>query len=166
MTVRFEELRILQSAEKVADEFWGIVITWGSLAKDSMGVQIIRAADSIGANIAEAYGRYHNGEKLQFLYYARGSLFETKYWLNRGKSRGLLNPNQFDQLSKALSSLAHQLNTLAKATREQKKTGKSSQKIAEVRPHYQISGDSTIYDSASGEDIILFSLEDFDFLES
>lgn len=166
MTLRFEDLRVLQSAEKVADGFWNVVITWGALAKDSMGVQIIRAADSIGANIAEAYGRYHHGEKLQFLYYARGSLFETKYWLNRGKSRGLFNPNQFDEISKSLSNLAHQLNILAQATKKQKKNVKADKKIAEEGPNYHISGDPVTDERTPGEDFILFSAEDIDFLES
>ncbi len=82
MALKFEELRVLQAAEAVADGIWRQVVRWGSFARDTVGKQMARAGDSIGANIAEAYGRFHYGEKLQFLYYARGSLFETKYWLN------------------------------------------------------------------------------------
>ena len=166
MALKFEDLRVLQSAEVVADDLWRIIITWGSFAKDSVGMQMVRAGDSIGANIAEAYGRFHYGEKLQFFYYARGSLFETKYWLNRGKSRGLLNPKQFDQLSKALSQLAHQLNSLAKITKEQKHSGKSPRKIAEERPNYQIPGNPSINNDPSDDALMLFSSEDIDFLES
>ncbi|GIV44793.1 MAG: hypothetical protein KatS3mg035_1916 [Bacteroidia bacterium] len=32
-----------------------------------MGDQFVRATDSIGANIAEGYGRFHYLEKLKFL---------------------------------------------------------------------------------------------------
>ena len=43
--------------------------------------QIIRSASSIGANIAEGYGRNNTKEYRQFLGVARGSSFETEYWL-------------------------------------------------------------------------------------
>ncbi len=92
MGTAFEDLRVLQSAEEVADGIWGQVVEWKSFAKDVVGGQLARAADSIGANIAESFGRFHYGEKLQFLYYARGSLFETKYWLNRALKRKLMMP--------------------------------------------------------------------------
>ena len=74
MVLRFEELRVLQAAEAVADGIWRQVVRWDRFARDVVGGQLAKAADSIGANTAEAYGRFHYGEKLQFLYYARGSL--------------------------------------------------------------------------------------------
>ena len=91
MAVLFEDLRVLQEAEAVADVVWEVVVTWESFQRETVGKQMVRAIDSVGANIAEGYGRFHYGEKLQFLYYARGSLYETKYWLNRGRSRKLFS---------------------------------------------------------------------------
>ena len=49
---KFEELQVYQLAEKLADEIWQIVQEWNQFAKDTMGKQIVRSADSIGANIA------------------------------------------------------------------------------------------------------------------
>ncbi len=49
----FQKLDVYKLAEKLADEIWNIVIKWDALAKDTVGKQIIRSADSIGANIAE-----------------------------------------------------------------------------------------------------------------
>ena len=49
----FEELRVYRLAETIADEIWTIVLKWNYLAKDTVGKQLVRAADSIGANIAE-----------------------------------------------------------------------------------------------------------------
>lgn len=83
MAVGLEDLQVLKAAEMIADSIWKRVAQWDDFAKDVVGKQITRSADSIGANIAESFGRYNFGEKLQFLYYSRGSLFETKYWLNR-----------------------------------------------------------------------------------
>jgi len=46
----FEKLQVYQLSEKLADNIWEIVVTWDSFAKDTVGKQIVRAADSIGAN--------------------------------------------------------------------------------------------------------------------
>ena len=68
MATAFEDLRMLQAVEVIADELWKEIMTWGNFPRDIVGKQMARSADSIGANIAESYGRYHYGEKLQFLY--------------------------------------------------------------------------------------------------
>lgn len=47
----FEKLEIYQLAEKLADEIWFIVEKWQYFEKDTVGKQIVRAADSVGANI-------------------------------------------------------------------------------------------------------------------
>ena len=113
MSATFENLRVLQSAEEIADSVWKRVVQWDEFAKDVVGKQITRSADSVGANIAESFGRFNFGEKLQFLYYSRGSIFETKYWLNRTRARGLLNPDEVDVYVNRLTDLARQLNTFA-----------------------------------------------------
>lgn len=66
--MNFEELKILRYAERIADRIWKDVGRWRPFDLEIVGRQLARAVDSIGANIAEAYGRYHYGEKLQFLY--------------------------------------------------------------------------------------------------
>ncbi len=53
----FEKLRVYKLAENLADGIWGVVLNWDYLARDTVGKQMIRAADSIGANIAEGTGR-------------------------------------------------------------------------------------------------------------
>lgn len=66
MATSLEELRVLQDAEKVADGIWNQVIGWDAFAREVVGGQLARAVDSIGANIAEAFGRFHYGEKFSF----------------------------------------------------------------------------------------------------
>jgi four helix bundle protein len=113
LSATFEDLQILKTAEEIADSLWKRVVQWDEFAKDVVGRQITRAADSIGANIAESFGRYHFGEKLQFLYYSRGSLYEIKFWLNRTKARSLMNSDEVQEFVEALTALARQLNTFA-----------------------------------------------------
>jgi four helix bundle protein len=135
MTLLFEDLRVLKDAEKLADEVWRVVTAWDPFAGDVVGKQLARAADSVGANIAEAYGRYHFGEKLQFLYYARGSLFETKYWLNRAVHRDLIGPDDHTAYGQSLNNLGRQINQFAQALRQQRSGGN---RLAESSPSYTV----------------------------
>lgn len=110
MPTSLEDVRVLKSVEQVADAIYKVASRWDGFAKDVVGKQISRAADSIGANIAESFGRYHFGEKIQFLYYARGSLFETKYWLNRASARELMSIEDAKNYAAKLTDIARQLN--------------------------------------------------------
>ena len=139
MVTSLEELKILQVAEVVADEIWKQVVLWDTFARSTVGSQLVRAADSIGANIAEAFGRFNYGEKIQFLYYARGSLFETKYWLNRAKARDLISLDLVQGFANQLTDLARQLNTFVGSLKRQRyneSLGKKPGKIRELSTSY------------------------------
>ena len=110
MPTSLEDVRVLKSTEQIADAIYKSASQWENFAKDVVGKQISRAADSIGANIAESFGRYHFGEKIQFLYYARGSVFETKYWLNRASARELMSSADSQTYITRLTDIARQLN--------------------------------------------------------
>jgi four helix bundle protein len=80
-----EDLDVYNLSNEIADEIWDIVIKWNFLAQDTVGKQMIRSSDSIGANIAEGYGRFFYKENRQFCFYSRGSILETKTWIKRQK---------------------------------------------------------------------------------
>lgn len=145
MAKSLEELKILRVAEIVADAVWKHVVSWDIFVRDTVGSQMARAADSIGANIAESFGRFHYGEKVQFLYYARGSLFETKYWLNRARERNLLTTDLVQKFSEQLTDLARQMNMFIgsiKSLRRSYSTDKKSERIQESQTMYQITDSS------------------------
>ena len=77
----FQNLRFYRLAEKLADKVWTAVAGWDNLARDTVGKQLIRAADSVGANIAEGEGRGSFQDNRRFIKIARGSLQETQHWL-------------------------------------------------------------------------------------
>jgi len=79
----FEKLQVYQLAEAISDSVWNIVVKWDSFARDTVGKQIVRSADSIGANIAEGSGRGSLQDNRRFVRIARGSLYETLHWLRR-----------------------------------------------------------------------------------
>jgi four helix bundle protein len=109
-----EDLEVYQLAEKFGDEIWDLVAGWDYFAKDTMGKQIVRSADSISANIAEGYGRYHYKENRNFCYFSRGSIIETKGWLKKSRNRKLITEEQFNSLFEKLQNIHLKLNAYLK----------------------------------------------------
>ena len=160
MATELEDLKILQAAEGISDAVWKRVVQWDEFAKDVVGKQLARSTDSIGANIAEAYGRFNFGEKLQFLYYSRGSLFETKYWLNRALARSLMQPEEVKDYAVRLSDVARQLNSFASSLKSQRKEDKTQSKsIREPAAEY-------VAGRQLDDGMPLFSENEFIWLES
>ena len=156
MAIGLDDLQVLKAAEVICDSIWKKVEGWDEFAKDVVGKQVARSADSIGANIAESFGRFNFGEKLQFLYYARGSLFETKYWLNRMQARGLMKVEEIREYADGLTALARQLNAFASGMKTVRAEAKKPA-VRESAPEYL---------AVSLEDIPepLFSETDLNFL--
>jgi len=127
VAVGIEDLRVLRKAEQLADQVWGQVQMWTGFQKDTVGLQLVRAVDSVGANIAEAFGRFHYGEKLRFLYYARGSVFESKYWLDRAHKRKLIDHEMYTMWTDSIEVVARQLNAFARSIQQQKNGGQGKQ---------------------------------------
>src|SRR5947207_15792465 len=111
----FEKLQVYQLSEKIADSIWNIVITWDSLAKDTVGKQIVRSADSIGANIAEGSGRGSHQDNRRFVRIARGSLYETIHWLRRSYMRKLLSQSEVKALRVLVEELSPKLNAFLRS---------------------------------------------------
>jgi len=106
----FENLEIYQLAEKLADLLWKIVSDWDNFAKNTLGKQVVDAADSIPANIAEGCGRFSYKDNARFIRIARGSLYETKNWLRRAYKRGLLTDAHVEALKPTIEELLPRLN--------------------------------------------------------
>jgi four helix bundle protein len=105
------KLRIFQLAEELSDKIWEIVKLWGNFEIQVLGKQIIRSTDSIGANIAEGNGRESYTEKKRFLIIARGSLYETKFFLRRAFKRKLIKNDQVNPIQTTLNELTPKLNS-------------------------------------------------------
>jgi four helix bundle protein len=120
----FEKLRVYQLAEEIADLVWETVIRWDQLARETVGKQFIRAADSIGANIAEGTGRGSFADNRRFAGMARGSLFEARHWLRRAYRRGLLSEDQISLFQKQINEIGPKLsayiNSIGKDNKERK----------------------------------------------
>jgi four helix bundle protein len=120
----FENLRIYQLSTQLANEIWKIVLTWNIFAKDTVGKQLVRAVDSIGANIAEGSGRGSARDNCRFLRIARGSLYETRHWLFCAKDRNLLSEKEIAVLSPLMKELTPKLNSYLRTVDETAKRKK------------------------------------------
>ncbi len=114
-SLKLEELRVYIRAETIADTVWDIVVTWDKFAKETVGKQLVRAADSIGANIAEGYGRGSFLDNKRFVRIARGSLYEVRHFLRRADKRGLISLAHRKQLMPLLKELPPTLNAYLKS---------------------------------------------------
>ncbi|VTU00700.1 S23 ribosomal protein OS=Fischerella sp. JSC-11 GN=FJSC11DRAFT_4052 PE=4 SV=1: 23S_rRNA_IVP [Gemmataceae bacterium] len=106
----FETLEVYRLADALAGDVWNLVMRWPLFARDTIGKQLVRAADSIGANLAEGYGRGSYADNKRFTHIARGSLNETLCWLKRGLERKLIAPEDSDRLKRITDELGPRLN--------------------------------------------------------
>jgi four helix bundle protein len=110
----FRQLAVYRLAMDLAHEVHGSVEHWPLLDRRTVGPQLIRAATSIGANIAEASGRWHEKDRRQLLFIARGSLFETEHWIAYCEQRGLLArgmSSRVDEIARLLNGLIQRRRT-------------------------------------------------------
>ena len=57
--MHFTDLRVYNDALEIGERVWNTASKWNVLAKDTVGKQFIRSADSIAANISEGFGGYY-----------------------------------------------------------------------------------------------------------
>jgi four helix bundle protein len=119
MVIRLEDLEVYNLAESFGDEIWFLVDEWDYFKKDTVGKQICKAADSIAANIAEGFGRYHFKENKNFCYFSRGSIIETKSWLKKSRTRELIPEDSFLTLMEKLELIHLKLNSYIKSIGKQ-----------------------------------------------
>jgi four helix bundle protein len=110
MASHFRQLAAYRLATELAHGVHTAVERWPLLDRRTVGPQLIRAATSVGANIAEASGRWHENDRRQLLFIARGSLYETEHWIAYCEQRGLLAHGT----SERIPEIARTLNGLIK----------------------------------------------------
>ncbi len=108
--MKLEDMEIYNISMEIGDEIWFSVFEWENLAKYSIGQQIVRSADSIAANIAEGYGRYHFKDRRNFMFYARGSHYETITWLTKARNRKIISNDFYEGIIVKMEKLGVKMN--------------------------------------------------------
>ena len=114
------ELEIYVLARQLSRIFWKVYEEMDNNIKYNLGVQALRSIDSIGANIAEGYGRYHYLDCVRFYYNARGSLWESLHWIELLYERDLLEEQIYTQLTSDLNLLVRKFNSFINSIKNKK----------------------------------------------
>ena len=118
------DLEIYQLARQLSQIAWTIYGRLTYQEKKIWGDQMLGAIDSVGANIAEGYGRYHYLEKMRFYFIARASLSEGKdHWLDLGLERNFVTKEEWEQICKIHKPLQIKLNNTISKTYQSRKGG-------------------------------------------
>ena len=115
--IDLKDLDVYKLARELSRVVWGIYegLSWQD--KKVMGDQFIEAADSVGANIAEGYKRYHYLDKIKFYYNSRASLSETcSHWVELLLERKKINQKQLDAVKEIEEKLSVKLSNFINAT--------------------------------------------------
>lgn len=116
--LKLNDIEAYKISFHLSNYVWDLVLKWEYFAKKTIGAQYVDAADSISANIAEGFGRYHKKDKVKFFRYSFGSLKECFDWNEKAKVRKLLSEDEYKHIFSELDKLPKSINTLIKFTNE------------------------------------------------
>lgn len=108
--LQLNDLTSYKTAFSFSNTVWEIITKWDYFARDTIGKQFVNAADSISANIAEGFGRYHKKDKIKFYYYSFGSVKECQDWLNKAKVRNLIQEGLYTELKEVIERLPREVH--------------------------------------------------------
>ncbi|MBK1856109.1 four helix bundle protein [Verrucomicrobiaceae bacterium 5K15] len=111
-------LEVYREAMTIGETVWSLVAQWDHFSKNAVGLQFVRSAGSIAANISEGHGRYHYKENIKFCHYSRGSLTETQTWIEKSVHRNLIPKEQGRELYQQLEILHKRLNAYITSIRK------------------------------------------------
>jgi len=114
--LQLNDIDCYKRALALSNYVWDIVVIWNHFAKNTVGIQFIKAVDSISANIAEGFGRYGKKDKTRFYYFSFGSVKESLDWNEKANYRKLLTKEQYEHILKELQTLPIEIHQLIKFT--------------------------------------------------
>ena len=114
MEKEFSQLKVFNLAHKLALETYELTNKFPSKEQYSLTSQLRRAVVSVPANIAEGNARNSKKEFIRFLFTAKGSLAEVKYFLLLSKDLNYISQKEYNQLSSKADEVGKMLSGLIK----------------------------------------------------
>ena len=121
--IKLNDLEVYKLARELSQLGWKIYepLTWQD--KKITGDQFIESTDSVGANIAEGYKRFHYLDKIRFYYNARASLCESgEHWLELLFERKKVSVDAYNKFKDISENLSRALNKFIETTYKSKKS--------------------------------------------
>lgn len=113
---KLENIPAYQISSDLSDFVWDVVAKWDYFSKKTVGAQFTEATDSIAANIAEGFGRFHKKDKIKFFYNSRATAFESAHWCKKAYKRALITEPENNHIMEELRKLPKAINYLIKIT--------------------------------------------------
>ena len=111
----FTDLRVWQKAKELVLEVYKISKDFPKDERFGLTEQLRRAANSVCANIAEGFERYHTKDKIKFYYNARGSISECKSHLLVSLDLSYLSKDEAAELVSRFNCVGYLLNNMISA---------------------------------------------------
>lgn len=108
----FSQLKVFNLAHQLALSIYKLTDKFPSKEQYSLTSQLRRAVISVPANIVEGNTRNSKKEFVRFLFIARGSLAEVKYFLLLGKDLKYISQKDYEQLLPSLDEVGKMLSGL------------------------------------------------------
>ncbi len=115
--IPLQELEVYRMRRRLSSMAWVIYQRLAFQQRKVWGDQMLESVDSVGANVAEGYARFHFSEKARFYYISRASLSEgVDHWIDLGFERGVVFDQEFEQINKIKFDIQVRLNNMIKST--------------------------------------------------
>jgi len=119
--MNYEELEVYKKAHNFVLETYRVTKTFPKEERYRLIDQLIRAAYSIPSNIAEGNSRNTTKDYINFLYMARGSANEVKYFLLLSKDLKYINEETYSELRNKIEVIIKLLNGLINSLKRRMK---------------------------------------------
>ena len=119
MSLHWKDLNVWQNVHQLVLEVYRVTASFPKTEIYGVTSQLRRAASSVPANIAEGQSRQTTKEYIQFLYNARGSLEEVRYFLLLSYDLNFLTLESYNLLEEEYKDASKMLNALIKSLKKQ-----------------------------------------------
>lgn len=110
----FTEMPVWQLGYSIVQEVYALTEKLPKSEDYALKGQLRDASMSITGNIAEAFGRHHAKDKINFYYFSRASAFEIKSHLICGSGVGYFAQYEIDNIILKCSDLIEEINKIIK----------------------------------------------------
>ena len=119
--IPLKDLEVYKLARELSKIAWEVYQDLSWQDKKTMGDQFLTATDSVGANTAEGYGRFHYLDRIKFYYNSRASLSEANdHWIELLNERGKIKKEKYNSYKTVAKDLGIRLNNFITTTYRQK----------------------------------------------
>jgi four helix bundle protein len=113
----FVDMPVWKMSNKVVEDVYSLCLKLPRSEDYALSSQLKRAALSIPANIAEAFGRNHTKDKINFYYFARGSAFEVRSHITIATNLKFFSNSDIEVINNDCNSIIESINKIIKGLR-------------------------------------------------